>query len=126
MLADDPQLDHSESHEKFSDLVRSLQACVTDIRLWMEEHKLELNNKTAASRFSWSSSVSTTSHHPEKVSFSNTNIEFAGTVRNLDFIFDRDVSVEQHIIRTCKPKYIEVRQISTIRQYLNEEATKTL
>ena len=34
--------------------------------------------------------------------------------------------MKQHIIKTCKAAYIEIRRISSIRQYLTEDATKTL
>ena len=44
MFADDTQLSHSESPENYSGLVRSLQDCVKDTGLWMEENKLQLNN----------------------------------------------------------------------------------
>ena len=61
MFADDTQLNHSESSENYSDLVRSLQDCVKDIGPWMEENNLELNNdKTEAIRFLLSSSINTT------------------------------------------------------------------
>ena len=61
MFADDTQLSRSESPDNNSDLVCSLQNCVKDIGLWMEENKLKLNSdKTKAIRFSASSSASIT------------------------------------------------------------------
>ena len=113
--------------KNYSDLFRSLQDCVKDIGLWMEENKLKLNNdKTEAIRFLASSFINTTLPHPHTVSLSNTNVEFSGTVRNFGFIIDSDLSMKQHIIKTCKAAYIEIRRISSILQYLTEDATKTL
>ena len=61
MFADDTQLSHSKSPDNYFDLVCSLQNCVKDIGLWMEENKLKLNSgKTEAIRFSSSSSVNIT------------------------------------------------------------------
>ena len=34
--------------------------------------------------------------------------------------------MKQHIIKTCKTAYTEIRRISSIRQYLTEDASKTL
>ena len=34
--------------------------------------------------------------------------------------------MKQHIIKTCKAAYIEITRITSIRQYLTEDATKTL
>ena len=95
--------------------------------LWMEENKLKLNNdKTEAIHFSSSSSANTTLQHPQTVSLSNTDVEFTGTVHHLSFIFDSDLSIKQHIIKTCKAAYIEIRHVSSIRQYLTEDAAKTI
>ena len=65
-------------------------------------------------------------HTHRQVSLSNTNVEFSGTVRNLGFIFDSDLSMKQHIIKTCKAAYIEIRCISSMCQYLTEDTTKAL
>ena len=35
----------------------------------------------------------------DNLSLSNTDVEFSGTVRNLGFIFDSDLSMKQHIIK---------------------------
>ena len=35
----------------------------------------------------------------QTVSLSNTDVEFAGAVRNLGFIFDCDLSLKPHIIK---------------------------
>ena len=57
----------------------------------MEEKKLKpINDKTEAIRFSSLSSVNTTLQHPQTISLSNTDVEFAGIVRNLSFVFDGD------------------------------------
>ena len=111
----------------YSDLVRSLQDSVKDTGLWIEENKPKMNkDQTEAIRFSSSlSSVNTTIQHPKTISFSNTDAEFVGIVRNLGFTIDRDLSVKQHIIQTCKAAYSEIRHISCIRQYLTEDAAKT-
>ena len=126
MFADDTQLNHSESPENDSDSVRSLQDCVKDIGLWMEKTKQLNNYKTKTIHFSSSSSINTTLPHPQTIFLSNTDVEFSGTVRNLGFIFDSDLSIKQHIIKTWKTAYLEIRRISSIRQHLTEDATKTL
>ena len=94
----------------------------------MEENKLKLNNdKTETILFSLSSSVITTLQHPQTISLSNTDVKFAGTVRNIGFIFDSDLSMKQLIIKISKNNaYTEIRRISSIGQYLNEDASKTL
>ena len=90
------------------------------------KNKLQLNNgKTEAIHSSSSSSINTTLPPPQTVSLSNTDVEFSGTIHNLGFIFDSDLSVKQHVIKTCKGAYIEIRCINSIHQYFTEELTKT-
>ena len=129
MLVDDTQLSHSESPDNYSDPVRSLQDCVKDIGLWIVVNKLKLNNekqnktKNEAIRFSTPSSVNTTIQIPHTISLSNTETEFFGIVRYLGFIFNSNLSMKQHIIKTCKAAYIEIGRISSVLQYLAEDAT---
>ena len=93
----------------------------------MEENKLKLNNdKTEAIHFLSSSSVNATLQHLWTNSHSNTDIKFAGIVHNPGFIFDSNLSMKEHIIKTCKAAYTEIRRVSSIRQCLTEDATKTL
>ena len=102
MFADGTQLSHSESPDNYSDSACSLQNCDKDIGLWMEENKFKLNSdNTEAIRFSASSSVNTTIQRPHAITLSDTQTEFSGIFRNLDFIFDINLPMKQHIIKTC-------------------------
>ena len=47
-------------------------------------------------------------------------------VRNLGVILDRRLSMKEHINKVCQMAYWELRRISSIRQYLTEDAAKTL
>ena len=72
--------------------------------------------------------LSTRPCHTHRQSFSAIPMvtEFPGTVRNLGFIFDSDLSMKQHIIKTCKAAYIEIIRLSSMCQYLTEDTTTTL
>ena len=85
------------------------------------EEKLKLNkDQTEAIRFS-SSSANTALQQPQTISLSNTDTEFAGIVRNFGFIFNSDLSMKQHIIKTCKTAIVQIRRVSCIRQYPTED-----
>ena len=117
---------HSKSPKNYSDLLHLPQDYIRDIGLWMEENKLKLNNdKTKAICFR-SSSVNTTSQYHHRQSLCISDTEFAGIVHNLSFIFDSNLSVKQHIIKTCQAACIKIRSISSFHQCLSEDATNTL
>ena len=84
------------------------------------------SGKTEAICFSATSSVNITLQLPHTITLSDTDIDFSEIVRNLSFIIDSNLSMKQHTIRTRKAAYIEIRHISSIRQYLTEDGTKTL
>ena len=51
---------------------------------------------------------------------------FSNKVRNLGFILDSNLTMEQHVIKTCQTAYYELKRISSIRRYLTEDAAKQL
>ena len=125
MYADDTQLNHSASPLNYDHLTEALQDCVSDIKTWMSENRLKLNDdKTEAIRFlTWSADSSSFS---PTISLGRTDIVFSDHVRNLGFFLDSDLSLKFHVIKICQAAYCELRRISSIRKYLTLDATKQL
>ena len=74
-------------------MVHLLHNWVKDIELWMEDSQLKMNNiKAEAVHFS-----------------SSSDTEFAGILRIVCFICDSDLSVKQHVIKTCRAECIKIR-----------------
>ena len=65
-------------------------------------------------------------HPPAPLSVCQAIIPFSDSVRNLGFYLDKDFSMKEHINFICKTAFLEIWHISTIRQYLTDDATKTL
>ena len=63
---------------------------------------------------------------PPTLNFNGILIEFSKSLRNLGIIFDNSFSLHQHIMNTCRTAYMELRQISSIQNFLLVDATKTL
>jgi hypothetical protein len=126
MFADDTQLYNSSTPENVSDLVSSLQNCFSDVKDWMLDHKLKLNeDKTEAVLFA--SSVSASRHDlPSAVQLGSASVSFSEEVRDLGFYLDSGLSMKHHVAKTCQAVYLEIRRISSVRRFLTEEATKTL
>ena len=53
-------------------------------------------------------------------------IVFSDKVRNLGFILDSNITMKQHISKTCQTAYYELKRISSIPRYLTEDAAKQL
>jgi hypothetical protein len=126
MFADDTQLHNSSLPDDVQSLVSSLQDCFLDVREWMLEHMLKLNEeKTEAVLFS-STFLSSRHTYPSSITLGSASITFSDTVRDLGFYLDSELTMRNHIKKTCQVAYAEIRRISSIRHFLSEDATKTL
>ena len=124
MFADDTQLTHSESPSSYDSMVQSLEDCVLHIKSWMSQNRLKLNDdKTEALQLLPPCVKPETV--PSSFVFSQT-CSFSDHVRDLGFVIDRKLSMEQHVTKCCQLAYLELRRISSIRNYLSVDATKTL
>ena len=127
LFADDTQLQKSAPLSEVNNLTKELNACTDDIKTWMMENQLKLNDdKTEALLFPFSSSLKLTVPLPDSITLGSHNIPFSDSARNLGFILDSKLSVKKHIIKICQTASFELKRISSICRFLTEDATKTL
>ena len=86
-FADDTQLRKSRSPEHYDDTRNDLQTCISDIKNWMTENKLQLNAYKTETTLSNSSKLK---HPPAPLSFCQATISFSDSVRNLGFYLYKD------------------------------------
>ena len=126
MFADDTQLELSDYPENYDSITSRLQNCVSDVKKWMFDNKLKLNDdKTEAIRF-MKPALSKTASLPPHIELGSNNILFVDSVRDLGFFLDSNLDMKFHIAKVCQASYWELRRISSIRSFLTEAATKTL
>ena len=130
LFADDTQLQKSTPPNDVQSLTHDLQSCTDDIKAWMCNNQLKLNeDKTEAILFS-TPSLSSCHCLPSSVTVGTHKIMFSdkvrNKVRNLGFILDSNLTMKQHVIKTCQTAYYELKRISSIRMYLTEDAAKQL
>ena len=63
---------------------------------------------------------------PFSVDLNGTSIHLSSSVRNLGVTLDQNLSFQQNVSRTCQICYFELRRINLIRNYLSQDALKTL
>ena len=125
-FADDTQLYSSSKPSDVTCSIDQIQSCIHEVRAWMSENKLKLNDdKTEALLFHSKKSFSSV-QKPASVLVGNSSISFCPSARNLGFIISEDMSLDAHISHICRTAYIAIRQISSIRHYLSLHATKVL
>ena len=126
LFADDTQLQKSALPNDVQSLTHDLQSCTDDIKAWMCNNQLKLNeDKTEAILFS-TPSLSSCHCLPSSIVVGTHEILFSDKVRSLGFILDSNLTMKQHIIKICQIAYYELKRISSIRRYLTEDAAKQL
>ena len=104
-----------------------MHACTDDIKTWMTENQLKLNDdKTEPLLFPFSSSLKPSAVSlPDSITLGSHNIPFSDSARNLGFILDSKLSMKKHVIKICQTAYFELKRSSSIRRFLTEDTTKT-
>ena len=126
LFADDTQLQKSAPPNDVQSHTHDLQSCTDDIKAWMSNNQLKLNeDKTEAILFS-TPSLSSCHCLPSSIMVGTHEILFSEKVRNLGFILDSNLTMKQHVIKICQTAYYELKRISSIRRYLIEDAAKQL
>ena len=103
----------------------STQGCIQDIRLWMQQNKLKLNDEKTELLLISSPRLQ------HKISFSSVKVGESEVIANdkaanLGFTFDNIMCMEQHVSKICSTCFYHLRNISAIRNCLTKEATERL
>ena len=119
--ADDTQLYIHLSHNNASSALAKLNACLRDVQEWMSLSKLKLNpEKTEFIVFGSKAQHQKISSH-FLVSILGSLLHPVDSVRNLGVWFDADFSFSEHIKRTCKACFHQMRDLRRVRKYLTSE-----
>ena len=126
-VADDTQLYDSAPPLNNQTSISSMQTCISDVKPWMLENKLKLNDdyKTEALLIC-SSSKPFPAPKPITMSVCSSKITFfPPSARNLDFCLTENMSLELQITNICRSAYLELRRISSVRHFVSTDARKT-
>ena len=105
--------------------VSTLEACVSEVRMWMVQNQLKLND--GKTEFMIIGKKSSLSKVPEThVTIGCEDITGSSTVRNLGVSMDKEMATTQHINNVCKSSYFHLRNIQCIRPYLTIQATQAI
>ena len=128
LYADDTQLylsfDFKDPLSQMECLSKT-QRCVSQIKSWMTQNKLKLNDdKTEIMYIS--------SHHYQQqitmknFSVNSTSIEPSSSVRNIGVIFDKEMNMKEQVTAICKATHFHLRNIGRIRDCITYEACDKL
>lgn len=125
--ADDTQLYLSfrpDSTTSQDEAVFSMERCISDIRAWMTNNYLKLND-TTTEFLVIGSRQQLTKIKIDSIRVGSTEIQKVSSVRNLGAWFDTSVTMTTYIGKACSKGFFGLYKIKQIRKFLSEKATAT-
>jgi hypothetical protein len=107
------------------DQVSRLEACLTDVKLWMLRNKLQLNDSKTelihlTSKWRASSLTGTC------ITVGQADIPPSDSVRDLGVLFDKHLTMTDHVNAIVRRASIGLRYISRLRKFLDKSTTEIL
>ena len=123
--ADDTELQKAAPPSDFSQLTSETGTCIADVKIWMNENKLKLNDdKTELLAVGDRNTLSQTKKDP--LVLQSGSIPFQSSAKYLGVHLDENLSMTKQISSVCRSSYLHLRKISSIGQYLSRETTAQL
>ena len=105
-----------------ADAVIAIKNCIRDVRAWMRDDKLMLNDdKTEFLIIGSERQLSKVS--VDKINIGQAEVSPASSVRNLGTWFDSHLDMSTHVSKTCASAFYYLYNNRHIRKYLSREST---
>ena len=125
-FADDLQLQMSAPPDRISELLHSMQSCISDVKALATANMPKLNdNKTELMLVTSKRTKHLHSLHTS-ITIGNAQIPFKKSVKNLGFTLDCHLTMNAHVSNIARTCYFELRRLASIRRFLTSTATATL
>ena len=124
--ADDLQLQMSAPPDRISELLHSMQSCISDVKAWATANMLKLNDSKTELMLVTSKRSKHLHNLPTSITIGNAQIPFKQSVKNLGFTLDCHLTMNAHVSNIAHTCYYELRRLASIRRFLTSTATATL
>ena len=125
-FADDLQLRTSAPQDRISELLHSIQSCISDVKAWATANMLKLNDIKTELMLVTSNRSKHLHNLPTSITIGNAQIPFKQSVKNLGFTLDCHLTMNAHVSNIARTCYFELRRLASIRRFLTSTAIATL
>ena len=125
-FAVDLQLQISAPPDRISELLHSMQSCISNVKAWATENMLKLNDNKTELMLVTSKRTKHLHNLPTSVTIGNAHIPFKQSVKNLGFTLDCHLTMNAHVSNIARTCYFELCRLASIRRFLTSTATATL
>jgi hypothetical protein len=122
-FADDTQLylsfnPNNPAHQ--TEVVSAMEGCISDLRKWMYQDKLKLNDDKTEFLII-GSRQQILKVNPCTIRVGNTEIKPVSEARNLGSWFDSNLSMSTHISKSCGPTFCWLHKIKRVSKFLAKD-----
>ena len=104
-----------------------LESCISDVRIWMANNFLKLNDsKSEFLILRLSCQSAHLSKVPAPLAIGRCQVSQVVSARNIGVIFDETMSMDKQIRQMCKSALHQLHNIHNIRKFLDRDALQTL
>ena len=109
-----------------SELLHSMQSCVSDVKAWATANILKLTDNKTELMLVTSKRTRHLHNLPTLITIGNAQVSFKKSVKNLGLTLDSHLTVNAHVTNIARTCYFELRRLASIRRFLTSTATATL
>ena len=125
-FADDLQLQMSAPPDRISELLHSMQSCISDVKAWATANMLKLNDSKTELMLVTSKRSKHLHNLPTSITIGNAQISFKQSLKNLGLTLVCHRTINEHVINIAQTCYFELRCLASIIRFLTSTATATL
>ena len=125
-FADDLQLQMSAPTDKISELLHSMQSCMSNAKVWATSNMLTPNDNKTELMLVASKRTKHLHNLPTSITIGNARIPFKQSVKNLGFTYDSHLTINAHVSIIARTCYFELRRLASSRKFYASTATATL
>ena len=112
--------------DRISELLHSMQSCISDVKAWATANMLKLNDNKTLLMLVTSKRTKHLHILPTSFTIGNAQIPLKKSVKNLCFTLDCHLTMNAHVSNIARTCYFELRRLASIRRFLTSTATATL
>ena len=125
-FADDLQLQMSVPPDKLSELLHSMQSCISDDKALATANMLKLSDNKTELMLVTSKRTKHLHNLPTSITIGDAQIPFKQSLKNLCFALDCHLTMNAHVSNIARTCFFELRRFAFIRRFLTSTATATL
>ena len=112
--------------DRISELLHSIQSCISDDKAWATGNMHKLNDNKTVLMLVTSKRTKHLHSLPTSITISNAQMPFKQSVTNLGFTLDCHLTMNAHVSNIARTCYFELRHLAYIRRFLTSNVTATL